>query len=290
MLSQVRHIIVETSGLANPGPLIATLIGDSALVPRVSLAQVITLVDALNADTTLETYSEARHQVAFADILVLTKWEQSQEEQTELLMEQISALNHDALVLKWAPHESALAIFEAESESALQGTDAWIARLMRSGSADGIVTSTAEATAPSLFDSASNGHGARLHGVTHSSAFADVTTCTLRFSSAPLTWEAYGGMVAALTAHYGRRLLRCKGLLQLGHGADNARMHVIQGVQGYFAPPYPMPEHQNPIENFLVFILDDVRPKALRALLATLPDMPTFVELNSKPHSQETDI
>src|SRR5690606_10016117 len=44
-LREIRQIIVETSGLANPGPLVATLIGDSALRTRCVLAQVLTLVD-----------------------------------------------------------------------------------------------------------------------------------------------------------------------------------------------------------------------------------------------------
>ena len=68
-----RRIVVETSGLAEPGPILHALFADPALAARLRLANVTTLVDAVNGLATLERHGEARRQVALADLLVLTK-------------------------------------------------------------------------------------------------------------------------------------------------------------------------------------------------------------------------
>ena len=68
-----RRIVVETSGLADPGPILHALFADATLATRLRLANVTTLVDATNGLDTLERHGEARRQVAFADRLAVTK-------------------------------------------------------------------------------------------------------------------------------------------------------------------------------------------------------------------------
>jgi G3E family GTPase len=68
-----RRVIVETSGLADPGPILHALFADAGLATRLRLANVTTLVDAVNGLDTLERHGEARRQVALADRLVVTK-------------------------------------------------------------------------------------------------------------------------------------------------------------------------------------------------------------------------
>jgi G3E family GTPase len=68
-----RRVIVETSGLADPGPILHALFADATLAQRLRLANVTTLVDAVNGVTTLERHGEARRQVALADRLALSK-------------------------------------------------------------------------------------------------------------------------------------------------------------------------------------------------------------------------
>ena len=67
------RIVVETSGLADPGPILHALLADPTLASRLRLASVVTLVDAVNGVSTLETHGEARRQVALADRIALTK-------------------------------------------------------------------------------------------------------------------------------------------------------------------------------------------------------------------------
>ncbi len=67
------RLIVETTGLADPAPVLHTLMADPLVWPRYSLGGVITTVDAVNGEATLQRQAEGVKQVAVADRLVLTK-------------------------------------------------------------------------------------------------------------------------------------------------------------------------------------------------------------------------
>ena len=68
-----QRIVVETSGLADPGPILHALFADATLASRLRLANVTTLVDAVNGAATLENHGEARRQVALADRIAVSK-------------------------------------------------------------------------------------------------------------------------------------------------------------------------------------------------------------------------
>ncbi len=68
-----NRIVVETSGLADPAPILHALFADATLAGALRLANVTTLVDAVNGLATLERHGEARRQVSLADRLALSK-------------------------------------------------------------------------------------------------------------------------------------------------------------------------------------------------------------------------
>ena len=68
-----QRIVVETSGLADPGPILHALFADATLATRLRLANVTTLVDAVNGAATLERHGEARRQVGLADRIAISK-------------------------------------------------------------------------------------------------------------------------------------------------------------------------------------------------------------------------
>ena len=70
---EVRRVMIETTGLADPAPILHTLMGDAALAVRYRLDGVVTVVDAVNAAAQLDAQPEAVRQVAVADRLVLSK-------------------------------------------------------------------------------------------------------------------------------------------------------------------------------------------------------------------------
>ncbi|HEU0216759.1 MAG TPA: GTP-binding protein [Stellaceae bacterium] len=68
-----RRIVIETSGLADPAPILYTLGADAMLDARLSLGRVVTVVDAQNGGETLARFAEAARQAAMADALVMSK-------------------------------------------------------------------------------------------------------------------------------------------------------------------------------------------------------------------------
>src|SRR5437762_6950015 len=72
-LRRFRRIVIETSGLADPAPILFTLGADPMLDHRLRLGRVVTLVDAVEGASTLDRFAEAARQVAVADALVVSK-------------------------------------------------------------------------------------------------------------------------------------------------------------------------------------------------------------------------
>jgi G3E family GTPase len=72
-LTPFSRVIIETSGLADPAPILHALIADPELARRLRLAGVVTLVDAVIGAATLAAHQEARRQLALADLVLITK-------------------------------------------------------------------------------------------------------------------------------------------------------------------------------------------------------------------------
>jgi G3E family GTPase len=72
-IRQFRRVVIETTGLADPAPILFTLGADPTLDHALHLARVITLVDAINGADSLDRFAEAGRQAALADTLVITK-------------------------------------------------------------------------------------------------------------------------------------------------------------------------------------------------------------------------
>ena len=78
------QVIIETTGVADPAPVLQTILGDPKVVGSYSLSSVLTAVDAVNGISTLKEHAEAVKQVAVADRVILTKTDLLQEDQNKL--------------------------------------------------------------------------------------------------------------------------------------------------------------------------------------------------------------
>lgn len=94
------RIVVETTGLADPAPIVATLAHDQVVRHHFELDRVITTVDALNGLATLDREDESLRQAAVADRLVVTKTDLAQPADVEQLEARLGALNPVAPVLE----------------------------------------------------------------------------------------------------------------------------------------------------------------------------------------------
>lgn len=95
------RVVLETTGLADPLPIIRLLRMDSRLKSFFALGQVVTTVDAVNALHTMEIYGEAVQQVAAADSLIITKTDMATEVEIERILQHIIAINPTARRLSY---------------------------------------------------------------------------------------------------------------------------------------------------------------------------------------------
>ncbi|MEM1262958.1 MAG: GTP-binding protein [Pseudomonadota bacterium] len=87
------RVVIETTGLADPAPILHTLMTDPAVAARYCLDTVITTVDAVNGDDTLDRQIESVKQAAMADRLLLTKVDLAEPDDVERLQHRLRKLN-----------------------------------------------------------------------------------------------------------------------------------------------------------------------------------------------------
>jgi len=87
------RVIIETTGLANPGPVAQTFFMDEAIHEQYLLDAVVTIVDAKHGEKQLDEHDEARAQVGFADRILLSKTDLVEEDETRALMQRLRDMN-----------------------------------------------------------------------------------------------------------------------------------------------------------------------------------------------------
>ncbi|UTR10138.1 GTP-binding protein [Evansella sp. LMS18] len=92
------RIIIETTGLANPGPVAQTFFVDPAISGYYELDSIVTLVDSYHAHEQLDRFDEAQKQVAFADVLLLNKTDLVSKEELKALEYRLKRINPSAAI------------------------------------------------------------------------------------------------------------------------------------------------------------------------------------------------
>jgi G3E family GTPase len=93
-----RRIVIETSGLADPGPILQTFSTDRALGGEFHVDLVLTVVDAVNGEAALESAAEARKQIILADRLIVSKTDLAETAKVERLTQRLQKLNPRAAI------------------------------------------------------------------------------------------------------------------------------------------------------------------------------------------------
>ncbi len=233
----IRRVVVETTGLADPAPILQTLMSDPLVLYSYRLDGVVTLVDAVNAAATLDSQPEAVKQVAVADRLVITKSDLSKPEQVVPLWQRLRALNPGAPLLN---------ILHGEIEpDALLNCGLYDAT-QKHPQVQKWLDHEAFAATHHHHDHEHdpNRHDARIHSF------------CLTFDQ-PLPWDGLATWLEVLAMTKGENLLRMKAILNL-QGED--RPVAIHAVQHLFHPPVKLaawPEGDSR-QSRLVFILRDL--------------------------------
>jgi G3E family GTPase len=101
------RIVLETTGLANPGPVAQTFFVDEGIRKEFALDGIVTLVDALHFDRQLEDSEETRTQVAFADVIVLNKTDLVGAVQLDAVERRVRSINALARIVRADPAQRA---------------------------------------------------------------------------------------------------------------------------------------------------------------------------------------
>ena len=204
-------MVIETSGLVDPAPVLAALIADPDVTMAHRLDQVLTLVDAAAGEATLDRHVEARRQVAVADRIVLTKTD---------LAGPVPGLR--ARLMALAPTVPvAVAVHGAIAPGEMFAPADPAARAARLAGLP---------PAPGG-DPFTRGMPRGMPGGLHEAGLGSIVLERDR----PIPGAALSLFLEALAAHAGPHLLRLKGLVEIAEAPG--RPVLLQGVQHSLAPP-----------------------------------------------------
>jgi len=230
---EVQRVMVETTGLADPTPIVATLMSDPVAARSYRLDGIVTVVDAVNGMAQLDAQQEAVRQVAVADRIVMSKTDLAD---PPALRERLHRLNPGAPLL-------AAVRGEINPEALLH------AGLFDPASKAPDVRSWLDAEAYADADAHHHHHDPNRHD-------ARIAAFCLTFDQ-PLHWQGVATWLDMLVATRGESLLRIKGILNVV-GQD--RPVAIHGVQHLFHPPALLSAWPgvDPRTSRLVFITRDL--------------------------------
>lgn len=241
-----ERLIIETTGLADPGAILATLTQDRWLARRYHLDGVVVTVDAELGLASLTRHPEAQRQVAVADRLVVTKADRANAETIAALTETLKRLSPQASVAVGHTREIALEpllhIGGWHPETRPQAVRAWLA-----------VSPQRLAAKPVLLQpSGGPAHTAR------------VNSFSLEFTE-PLEWEGLQAALGMLVDFRGPQLLRMKAIVHV-RGRDGPV--VLHGAQHVFYPPETLPAWPDADRTSrFVFITEGLEPAFVERLL-----------------------
>jgi len=267
-ITPFQRVLIETTGLADPAPVLHTIMFHPYLMLRYRLEGVITLVDAVNGSSTLDSHEESVKQAAVADRLVLSK--------TDLVSDRTVLENLEARLSALNP---AARIFEARKVSAAQLLDAGLYN-PETKTPDVARWLNAEAVEHAQshvhhHHHDHHGHNHHHHGHAHHHDVnrhdARIRAHCLR-SDKPLDPRGFDLFLNMLREFHGPSLLRVKGIVALSD--DLSRPLVIHGVQHVFHPPirldaWPDDDHSTRI----VFILKDLTVDFVEKLWAAFANI-----------------
>lgn len=225
-IPQFRHILVETTGVADPGPVVHELFNHRVFRLNIKLDRIITLVDAVNGWATLNRHDVSVRQVALANHILVSKADLAGAEIVEGLIARLTAINPGAPIER--------------TDNGIADVDVLFGR-RRDPVLDDFPTGHTQLTRA--------GHG-------HSHYHHDrISTEAIRFTD-PLSLDSFNAWLEQTIAVYGDDLLRIKGILNI---KGRSRPVVIHGVQRVFHPAVELaawPDEDR--SSRLVLVLHDI--------------------------------
>jgi len=209
-IPQFNRLIIETTGMADPGPILANLMNEPVIESVYRLDAVVVTIDSIYGLQQIEENTEALKQAAVADVLVLTKTDLASAEQVNALKEKLITINPGATQHKIAHGELDPAfvvdvgLFDLATKQA--EPQRWLRAPIKQAQPKGTLPKKAH--------------------------HEDITSFTVIMPS-PLNWSQLKPHLLSFCQKYGKNLLRLKGII---HAADQSAPLAIHAV--HFTP-YP---------------------------------------------------
>jgi G3E family GTPase len=238
-----RRLVIESTGLADPFPILSTVQADPVLRHHFRLGNVITTVDAVNGMRQLDAQPESVKQVAVADRLVLTKTDLAAPETARRLIERLRRINPTAPL--WRNADRAVDAEGLLARDALDGD-------------------SVERWWPAYPPPADHTHSNR-----HDD---DIRAVALSWDQ-PVDWAMFGIWLTMLLHRHGNEVLRVKGILNV---AGTETPVAVHGVQHLVHPPTHMsawPDTDR--RSRLVLIVKGLAPATIERSLRTCSMIPT---------------
>jgi G3E family GTPase len=266
--ADLKRVVLETTGLADPAPVLHTVMVHPYLVMRYRLDGVVTVIDAINGLATIDQHPEAMKQAAAADRLALAKTDLTDTPERRATAAQLTArlkrLNPAAPILDIAAGEATAerlincGLYDPDSK--VPDVRRWLAEEAYAANAD------------------AHRHGHHHHGEERIRSLALASDRALPAATFDMFLDLLRGL-------HGPNLLRVKGIVKIAEAPDQPV--VIHGVQHVFHPPTSLPAWPDDDRRTrLVFIVCDMDPRAISDLFDAFlgagaidrPDRPALID------------
>ena len=244
-IPEFSRLVIETTGLADPGPILANLLNEPIIGTHYRLDAVVVVVDGTHGLAQLEEHAEARKQAAVADVLLISKADLAAREAIDALAATLAALNPGAtqhrMVLGHIDPAAILNVGLFDMERRTAQPQRWLRIPENAASAQGMLPQK-------IHDDA-------------------ITSFTVTLPQ-PLRWSALEKALERLCEQHGTGLLRLKGII---HAEESPVPLAIHAVQHTLYPPTPLAgwSEERP-ESRVVVIGKDLDEKKIRNLLTQI--------------------
>ena len=217
-VSPFNHVIIETTGLADPVPIIHTLMTSLDLQRIYSIDGVITVVDSINGEPTYNAHEEAVKQTAFADRIILSKTDIADKRTVDSLTKRIKAINPKVTIIKSdknsLPVSKLLGLNDYNPQNKDWNVKEWL-EIEKNKSSNDLHN----------HHDHHHEHNVNRHG--------DGIETFAMVSSQPVSMTSVNFFLELLMSQMGEDILRIKGILNI---KGENRPAVIHGVQHIFHP------------------------------------------------------
>ncbi len=239
-----ERLVIETTGLADPAAVLATLVQDRWLARHYDLDGVVTTVDAQLGADSIARHREAQRQAAVADRLVVTKTDLVPQETLDALRETLRRLNPQAPIVAGRTADLDIA--------PLVSIGGWQPKTDPAAVRAWLAVSRADAAPSRLLSRPVAAHSERIRSF------------SLRFDE-PLHWEGLEAALGMLVDFRGPQLLRMKAIVNV---AGRERPVVLHGAQHVFYPPQELPRWPDADRaSRFVFITEGIEPALIDRIL-----------------------